>query len=70
MAKVVSRYKGKVYVNEANYSAGLLMADVFKNTVDFQVGDIFRIVHRGKKYPDRIHLERVPIQDKVQLIKF
>ncbi len=56
-------------MNEANYSAGLLMADVWKNTVDFQVGDIFRIVHHGKKHPNRIHLERIPIQDKVQMVK-
>ena len=69
MAKVVTRYKGKVYVNEANYSAGLLMADVWKDTVKYNVGDIFRIVHRGKKIPNRIHLERVPIQDSISLIK-
>lgn len=68
MAKVVSRYKGKVYVNEANYSAGLLMADVWKETCDYKIGDIFRIVHRGKKVENRIHLERVPIQDSINVI--
>lgn len=67
MAKVVSRYKGKIYVNEANYSAGLLMADVWKDTVEYKVGDVFRIVHRGIKTPNRIHLERIPMQDKVSL---
>lgn len=67
MSKVTSKYKGKTYVNEANYGAGLIMADVWKDTCDYKVGDIFRIVHRGKKIDNRIHLERVPISDKIKI---
>lgn len=69
MSKVVSRYKGKVYVNEANYSAGILIADVWKNNCEYKVGDILRIIHRGTKIENRIHLERVPIQDKINIMK-
>lgn len=69
MVKSVRRYKGKVYVNEVNYSAGVLMARVYKNTADFKVGDIYRIVFRSKSDDSKIHLERIPLQDKVRIAK-
>ena len=69
MVKQISKYKNKQYVNEANYSAGILIADIWKETLDFKVGDVLRIIHRGKKNPNRIHLERIPIQEKYRLIK-
>ena len=66
--KVISKYKGRTYTNEANYSAGILITDIWKESLDFKVGDILRIVHRGKKKPNRIHLERIPIEEKLRLL--
>ena len=68
MVKQILKYKGRTYINEANYSAGILIADIWKETMNFKVGDILRVVHRGKKLPNRIHLERVPIEEKLRLI--
>jgi hypothetical protein len=68
MVKQISKYKGRIYTNEANYSAGILIADIWKETLDFKVGDILRVVHRGRKRPNRIHLERMPIEEKIRLL--
>jgi hypothetical protein len=68
MVKQISKYKGRTYTNEANYSAGILIADIWKETMEFKVGDILRIVHRGKKNPNRIHLERIPIEERIRLL--
>ena len=68
MVKQISKYKGRTYVNEANYSAGILITDVWKETLNFKVGDILRVVHRGKKLPNRIHLEKIPIEEKLRLL--
>jgi len=54
--------KGKI-----NYSAGIIIADIQKETLNFKVGDILRVIHRGKKDSNRIHLERVPITEKLRL---
>lgn len=66
--KVTQKYKEKTYSYDANYSAKIIIADIKKGG-EVKMGDILRVIHLGKQKPNRVHFERLPINEKVRLLE-